>query len=304
MSTKKIDNLAPIYQLRHSAMRNEIAINLSGIHPLQYHSLKEDFHCDQDLLMRPTSFYESLKLSEQVWKKLQSPNQSKIDYILAWAKKNQIALLKDDDSAYPKQLKDLPCWPPLLYACGNVDILTKVGIGIVGSRNASIYGLENTKEFATDLAHRGYCIISGLATGVDATAHTACLEAKQQTIAIVGLGLDNITPRKNRPLADKIMKQGCIVSEMPPLTPYQKHCFPRRNRLISAMGIGTLVTEAQRRSGTLTTAQFCIDIHRPLMTIPGRIKQPQAKGCHMLIQAGAHLVTCGQECHEIVMHLG
>ena len=281
-------------------MRTAIAINESGLHPKRYHELKQQFGEDECLLGRSDAFYETLGLSTSVWKRLQKPKHKKIDTTLKWAEKNQVTLLRDQDKHYPKQLKELPCWPPLLYVKGSIRNLDAPGVGIVGSRNASFYGLEVTKKFAGDLAKLGYSIISGLAIGVDGTAHEACLNANQISVAVIGLGVDNITPIQNRHLAKRIEKQGCIISEMPLQTTYQKQCFPRRNRLISALSVATLVTEAQTASGTLTTAQYSIDLHRPVMAIPGKINQPQAAGCHQLIQDGAHLVTRPLDCHHII----
>lgn len=282
-------------------MYTAITINISGIHPKYYHQLKKQYGSAKDLLEKTDQFYKTLNLPDSVRRKLQRPDYKKVDETLHWAKKNQISLLSELDKDYPAKLKELPCYPPLLYVKGNTKALTKPGISIVGSRNASFYGLENTKTFAYDLAKSGYNIISGLAIGVDYTAHKACLEAEQDSVAVIGLGIDNITPIQNRHLAKLIANQGCIVSEMPIRTPYQKQCFPRRNRLISALGIATLITEAAISSGTLVTAQYSTDLHRPIMAIPGRIDQPQASGCHKLIQEGAHLVTSSSDCQDILM---
>lgn len=281
-------------------MYADIAINQSKIHPRRYHELIEQFGSAKSLLKQTDQFYEVLNLKPSVWKKLQRPDDHKITHTLNWVEKNQITLLKDTDKGYPLRLKELPCSPPLLYVKGNVKSLNKPGISIVGSRNASFYGLENTKTFAYDLAKYGYTIISGLAIGVDYTAHNACLDANQDSIAVIGLGIDNITPVQNRHLAKRIANRGCIVSEMPIRTIYQKQCFPRRNRLISALGVATLITEAATSSGTLVTAQYSTDLHRPVMAIPGRIDQPQASGCHKIIQQGAHLVTCSTDCQDIL----
>ena len=181
-----------------------------------------------------------------------------------------------------------------------MQVRKKFEVAIVGSRNASYYGINTTKTFTQDIAAHGYGIVSGLAIGIDTVAHETCLTSMQPIIAIIGLGLDNITPICNRVLAKKVSTQGCIITEMPPQTGYQKQCFPRRNRLISALGIATLIPEASQSSGTLITAQYSIDLHRPVMAIPGRIDQPQAAGCHQLIKTGAHLVTHAQDCLDLL----
>jgi len=281
-------------------MYTDIAINLSHIHPKQYHIIKKNTQKPEDILQQDDQFYSNNNIPQAVANRLQSPNDAKIQKIIRWVNQKKIHIINESDSRYPKYLKQCPCHPPMIYLMGQPTALQSPSISIVGSRNASTYGLRVTRQLTAALAKQGFVIASGLAIGIDHTAHQACLDAQQQTIAVIGLGLDNITPQQNRQLAESITRQGCIISEMPPETPYQKHCFPRRNRIISALSVATLIPEATLASGTLSTAQYTIDLNRDLLVVPGRIDQPQASGCHWLIQQGAHLVTSPEDCKHIL----
>lgn len=281
-------------------MEAHIACSISGISPQKLNQITENDFSFTDLIGKQTSFYQPFGLSEAVMYKLQKPCNSTVQMIMQWSKQHQAYLIARDNPYYPQQLKQLSCHPSLLYGLGDISTLSQTSVAVVGSRNASYYGLETTKKLVTGLAQAGWSIISGLAIGIDAKAHETCLQQRQSTIAVIGLGLDQITPTCHTQLAQRIQKNGCLISEMPPGTPYHPLCFPRRNRLIAALGSAILVPEATIKSGTLITAQYGIDLHRPVMAVPGRIDQPQAAGCHHLIQDGAHLVTQAEDCLHIL----
>ena len=168
---------------------------------------------------------------------------------------------------------------------------------MVGSRHATRGGLDNARRFSRFLAQAGLCITSGLAKGVDAAAHQGALQGGT-SIAVLGTGLDRVYPACNRDLAHELAEKGLLVSEFPPGTPPLRHNFPRRNRLIAALSLGTLVVEAALKSGSLITARLSAELGRDVFAIPGSIHNPLARGCHALIRDGAKLVESGDHIAE------
>ena len=219
---------------------------------------------------------------------------------LHWVSQSNRHIITYHDSRYPALLKEIPSPPPLLFVQGNADLLSFPQLAIVGSRHATRPGLQNTRMFTADLVKRGYTITSGLALGVDAQAHQACLTAEGQTIAVVGSGLDVYYPKQNQALARQIGEQGALVSEFPIGTQPIAQNFPRRNRIICGLSLGTLVVEATERSGSLITARLAADQGREVFAIPGSIHNAQSRGCHLLIKQGATLV---QSSDDIIEHL-
>lgn len=219
---------------------------------------------------------------------------------LQWQAQADHHLIIYNDPRYPALLKEISSPPPVLFVKGNVDLLSFPQLAIVGSRHATRPGLQNTRLFTTDLVKRGYAITSGLALGVDAQAHQACLEQGGQTLAVVGSGLDILYPKQNQALAGEIAKHGAVVSEFPIGTGPVAKNFPRRNRIISGLSIGTLVVEATERSGSLITARLAAEQGREVFAIPGSIHNAQSRGCHLLIKQGATLV---QGSEDIIEHL-
>ena len=171
-------------------------------------------------------------------------------------------------------------------------------LAIVGSRSATPQGMHNAEAFAKSLSDAGLCIISGLAHGIDASAHRGALRGAGSSIAIVGTGLDKVYPAANRDLAHVLAQQGTLVSEFPLGTPPLAANFPRRNRLISGMSLGCLVVEASPQSGSLITARLALEQGREVFAIPGSIHAPQSKGCHALLKQGAKLVETAQDILE------
>jgi len=199
----------------------------------------------------------------------------------------------DDD--YPELLTQLRDPPQLLYVKGNREALHLPALAIVGSRNPTDGGARNAFDFARHLAKCGFCIVSGLAQGIDAAAHRGALDAGAVTVAILGNGIDSIYPPSNRELAEEIIKKGAVVSEYPPGTPPMRPYFPQRNRLISGLSLGTLVVEAARRSGSLITARLSSEQGREVFALPGSIHNPLARGCHALLRDGAKLVESADD---------
>ncbi len=226
----------------------------------------------------------------------QGPNIEDTALALKWLEKDNNHLITLADTHYPQSLLEIPDPPPVLYAKGDLSCLAMPAIAIVGSRNASVQGEDNAKEFAYALSEQGFCIISGMALGIDAAAHRGALKNKQgKTIAVVGTGLDIVYPAQHRELAHQIVDQGLVISEFPIGTPSRPENFPRRNRMISGLSLGCLVVEANTKSGSLMTAKLAAEQGREVFAIPGSIHSPLSKGCHELIKQGAKLVDCIQD---------
>jgi len=195
----------------------------------------------------------------------------------------------------------IPDPPKQLYVVGNIDALHLPALAIVGSRNPTRGGRQNAYEFAKHLGRSGFCIVSGLAQGIDAAAHEGALDADAMTVAFLGHGIDRIYPAENRELAHRIAAGGVLCSEYPLGSPPRKEHFPRRNRLISGLSLGTLVVEAAKRSGSLISARLAAEQGREIFAIPGSIHNPMSRGCHQLIRQGAKLV---ESADDIVSELG
>lgn len=196
---------------------------------------------------------------------------------------------------YPALLADLPDAPAALLVRGDPDALSLPQLAIVGSRNPSKAGHDNARQFAAHLARTGLTITSGLAIGIDAAAHRGALDGGGRTIAVCGTGLDIHYPRANAALSEEIASSGALVSEFPLGTPAVKSNFPRRNRIISGLSLGTLVVEAAVQSGSLITARLAAEQGREVFAIPGSIHNPMARGCHSLIRQGAKLVETADD---------
>ena len=217
-------------------------------------------------------------------------NLENIQATLEWLTQDNNHLITLADTHYPAALLEIPDPPPILYAKGNLDCLKMPCIAVVGSRNASPQGEKNAEDFSQALAQHHYCIVSGMALGIDGAAHRGALKAKGATIAVVGTGLDIVYPARHRELAHKIVTQGLILSEFSLGTPSRAQNFPKRNRIISGLSLGCLVVEANTQSGSLITARLATEQGREVFAIPGSIHSPLAKGCHDLIKQGAKLV--------------
>ena len=196
---------------------------------------------------------------------------------------------------YPPLLREIADPPLVLYALGDATRLSTTAIAIVGSRNCTPVGAQDAREFARALSMRSLCVVSGLAAGIDAAAHSGGLEGPGSTVAVMGTGPDRFYPSRNAALGEEIAARGCVVSEFAPGTPSLPGNFPRRNRLISGLSRGVLVVEAARHSGSLITARAAVEQNREVFAIPGSIHSPMSKGCHLLIRDGAKLVENAED---------
>ncbi len=203
---------------------------------------------------------------------------------------------------YPPLLAAIPDPPAQLLVVGDVGALHMPALAIVGSRNPTEQGRQNAYEFARHLGRSGFCIVSGLAQGIDAAAHEGALDGGALTVAFLGHGIDQVYPASNRALAERIVDSGgALCSEFALGASPRREYFPQRNRLISGISIGTLVVEAARRSGSLITARLASEQGREIFAIPGSIHNPLSRGCHRLIREGAKLV---ESADDIVSELG
>ncbi len=207
-----------------------------------------------------------------------------------WLAEEHHVLVPFTDPRYPALLRTLPGGPLALYVSGRIEALSNPQLAVVGSRNPSPQGREIAADFAAGLSERGLAITSGLAEGIDACAHRGALRADGITLGVLGTGIDRVYPRTHEQLCRDIQLQGAIISEFPLGTPPRRSNFPRRNRLIAGLTLGTLVVEAARRSGSLITARLANHYGREVFAVPGSIYNPYAQGCHELIKAGAQLV--------------
>ncbi len=206
-----------------------------------------------------------------------------------WLEGPRHEIIPFTDPRYPALLAEFDDRPVALHASGNVDALRDPFLAVVGSRNPTPQGVENAFEFSRRLAGRGLAIASGLAQGIDTAAHRGALSAQGTTLAVLGAGVDVIYPRGNRPLSEAIEHEGLLLSEFPIGTAPRRSHFPRRNRIIASMTLGTLVVEAAHGSGSLITARCARDRGREVFAIPGSIHNPLSRGCHQLIKKGAKL---------------
>lgn len=209
---------------------------------------------------------------------------------------NHLVTLHDPD--YPPLLRDTPSPPPALYVKGDPALLRHPQLAMVGSRNPTRSGTQTAQDFARYFARAGLAITSGMALGIDAASHKGALDADGLTIAVAGTGLDRIYPARHRGLAKEIADKGALVSEFPVGTHPQAENFPRRNRIISGLSLGTLVVEAAQKSGSLISARYANEQGREVFAIPGSIHNPLARGCHQLIREGAKLVETVEDVLE------
>lgn len=207
-----------------------------------------------------------------------------------WLDDDKHTIIRLGDGDYPELLAHIADPPECLYVSGNPEVLHLPALAIVGSRNPTSGGARNAFEFARYLGESGFCIVSGLAQGIDAAAHRGALDAGTPTIAFLGHGVDLIYPAKNRDLAAAVARGGALVSEFPLGMEPRRSLFPQRNRLISGLSVGTLVVEAARQSGSLITARLAGEQGREVFALPGSIHNPLARGCHQLIREGAKLI--------------
>lgn len=201
------------------------------------------------------------------------------------------------DSRYPALLKEIPDPPPFFFVYGNIGSSIN-NIAVVGSRNATPYGISTTMRLCEGLASLGLTVVSGMARGIDTAAHVGAINGKGETIAVLGSGLKKVYPAQNLALFHKIAKSGAVISEFSLSEEPNPHNFPRRNRIISGLSLGTVIVEASKKSGSLITARLAAEQGREVFAVPGSIQSFKSAGTHHLIKQGAKLVEHPQDIIE------
>ena len=258
-----------------------------------------------ELFASPNTALAEMGFNAQQVNAISTPNAHLIDQSLMWlSNATNRFLIHYDHPNYPKLLKYISSPPPLIYGYGNVNYLNNDQIAMVGSRNPSPQGKENAKFFANRLSANGWTVTSGLALGIDGLSHQGAIQGGFTTIAVLGTAIDKMYPRRHIKLSEHILENsGVIISEFAPGTKGRPEYFPRRNRIISGLSVGTLIVEAAVKSGSLITARYALEQNREVFAIPGNIHNPMSAGCHYLIQQGAKLVTCVLDINEEFQHL-
>lgn len=224
-----------------------------------------------------------------------SAHLERLEQELKLVEEHGVSVLTWDHPDYPALLKDLHNAPPVLYCLGDSKALKESAVAVVGSRRATPYGENMAAQIAGELAEAGMLVVSGLAQGIDAAAHRAALKAKGRTVAVLGCGLLSLGPAQNRALAEQISKQGAVLSEFPMKMPPETGHFPRRNRIVSGMSLGTVVVEAAEGSGALITARLAQEQGKDVFAVPGSVASPNSRGCHQLLREGATLAENAQD---------
>lgn len=242
--------------------------------------------------------YAELKQSgvrQQSIESIISMDFSQFDKTLEWLEKPDRQVIPINSTYYPPLLNHTASPPLFLFAIGNVEHLLNPQLAIVGTRSPTPQGISNTQTFCHSLVSQGLTITSGLALGIDGEAHRATIANGGYTIAVTGTGLDRVYPPRHLKLAHLIADNGVLVSECFPDEKVTAGCFPRRNRIIAGLSLGTLVIEAAKKSGSLITAHIAMEEAREVFAVPGTIHNVQAQGCHHLIRQGAKLVENAED---------
>ncbi len=210
-------------------------------------------------------------------------------------REKSIEILLWTDQEYPERLTQLADPPPVLFARGRLELLGRPAVAIVGSRRSTTYGRRSAEALAAQMVLRGITVVSGLALGIDGAAHRGTLRASGDTIAVLGSGVDLIQPASHRRLGEQISRVGLLLSEFLPGEPARAHHFPRRNRILAALGGAVVVVEAAEKSGALITVEHALDLGRDVYAVPGALDAPQSRGCNTLIRQGAQVITSPEE---------
>lgn len=277
-----------------------IALNLTGISPLKFKKLIENCQDINNIFKLSLSDLTELEISEKVAKKIveweKLPWKEEIEYI----ENEGIKVITIKDKEYPELLKQIHDPPFLIYLKGNINLNEGLFISIVGTRNPSSYGIKMAEKFSSELASIGFTIVSGLARGIDTSAHIGALKIGGKTVGVLGSGFKNFYPPENKKLEERMIKNGGIISEFPVNTLPEKYNFPKRNRIISGLSKGVIVIEAGPKSGALITANFALEQGREVFALPGRVDTVYSKGTNKLLREGAVLVEKIEDILEVL----
>jgi len=266
---------------------------ISEIGPKRFHRLIEYFGSAENAwFVKSEEISKVLSLSNKISSRIsEEKNNINPEKELDLLDQHKVRVLTINDESYPENLKTIHDPPPVLYFKGNIIKQDKNSISIVGSRKATYYGKMVAENLSKDLALAGLTIISGMARGIDTAAHRGALSVNGRTIAVWGCGIDLIYPPENRRLAKEIEESGAVITEFSFSTLPESQNFPRRNRIISGLSLGTVVVEAAEKSGALITADFALEQGREVFAVPGNITSSLSNGAHNLIKQGAKLVN-------------
>lgn len=219
-------------------------------------------------------------------------------------RKASAVAITPDDAAYPDVFRALPDPPYLVFAAGNLELLASPGLGVVGTRTPTEYGLKTTASLAREVARAGLSIVSGMARGIDSAAHAAALEAGGATVGVLGHGIDRVYPPENAHLFRSVRERGLLISELAPGEEPNAGNFPRRNRLIAALSLGVLVVEMGEKSGAQHTVTYALEQGKEVFAVPGPISSPRSSGTNQLLKDGARLVTSATDILEELRGVG
>jgi len=274
----------------------EQLINLSaipGVGPTRIRALVAHFRSTEDIFRASIRELSSIDGIEHITaKNIKDYSDFKFgEQQLSRAKQNGVEIIDFWDEHYPENLKKIYDPPAFLYVKGTISKQDKFALSIVGTRLPSNYGRLVAEKIAKELAQKGLVIVSGLARGIDTICHWAALQVGGRTLAVMGSGLDYIYPGENKKLAEKIFQQGALISEFPIGTKPDAVNFPRRNRIIAGLTLGTIVVEAGVKSGALLTANYALEQNREVFAVPGNINSPKSMGTNQIIKDGAKLIS-------------
>ena len=268
--------------------------SLPGIGSRKFYDLINFFQTAENIFNSTTEELKSCRVvkEEVISAIITNRNLEKIDKYIKKVKDNGIKIYLSNQEEYPVNLKTIYDPPPVLYCLGELKYEDKEAIAIVGSRKATDYGLKTAENLAEQLVQSGITVVSGMALGIDAAAHRGAIRGGGKTIAVFACGVTNPHPRSNINLYREILKNGAVVSEYPLGMPPYPGNFPARNRIISGLSLGSLIVEANVKSGSLITADFALEQGRDVFAVPGNINSPSSMGTNNLIKNGAKLVHC------------
>lgn len=270
---------------------------IDGVGPIQKRALLAEYGTPEKIFKAEIDKDKSInpKLVENIEK---SKDLKLIDKYEKYIDKYNIKVINITDDTYPQALKEIYNPPITLFAKGDLSILGKKSVAIVGCRDASNYGLKTARQLSYNIAKDNIVIVSGLAKGIDAMGHLGALEANGKTIAVLGCGVDICYPKENIEIYKKILENGLILSEFIVGTTPKPENFPIRNRIVSGLSNGVIVVEAKKKSGSLITADLALEQGREVYVLPGNINSAQSYGTNELIKQGAKLITCARDVLE------
>lgn len=275
---------------------------IDGIGPRTYCNLNEAFGSPANVFSASAKELRSIPgIGPQVADRILCSNTSAAEAVWEQCNQHNIEIITPESEHFGDLLLETYTPPMLLFRSGIAEIASNC-VAVVGTRRCSPYGRRIAREISTKLAECGYTIVSGLAYGIDAAAHEGALESGGRSIGVLGSGLLQIYPRQHQNLADRISKQGALLSEFAPNVGPNKTHFPQRNRIISGLSSATIVVQAAERSGALITAHLALEQGRDVFAIPGPVNDYRSRGCHQLIRDGAYLAESAEDILSVLEH--